>query len=300
MTGYAGRWDGRRSGLVKELDKADKTGESGFKALGSSAARQERLLGAQITMQQAARGVPHIITMNSYAALAMADAGFAIGPLAAAATTNAPPPPPPPPATTTAPQRLLPLPMRAPPLLVPPGSTLHILHSNKMALEVGELIVKALTASQPQLKCELTSTETFRQWAGKVSLMDPKADDEQPVYGLFIIETVENEQPSEAAGTCTRFIHRRSNEPNCLKRLNYCVLGLGDSNLLLDRQTTTAKDCNQAAKALNAQLKELGATPFYTYGNADDRTGNQEVQPWIAGAVKAICLRVMSAEETRV
>lgn len=28
----------------------------------------------------------------------------------------------------------------------------------------------------------------------------------------------------------------------------FAVLGLGDSNLLMDRQTTTAKDCNQCAQ----------------------------------------------------
>ena len=36
-------------------------------------------------------------------------------------------------------------------------------------------------------------------------------------------------------------------------------MGLGDTNLLLDRQTTTAKDCNQAAQTLDNALAALGA-----------------------------------------
>ena len=64
----------------------------------------------------------------------------------------------------------------------------------------------------------------------------------------------------------------------------YAVLGVGDSNLLLDRQTTTAKDCNQVAKELDARLQTLGGTRYYDLGMADERTGLQDIiEPWIAG-----------------
>ena len=69
------------------------------------------------------------------------------------------------------------------------------------------------------------------------------------------------------------------------------VLGLGDSNLLLDRQTTTAKDCNQVAQKLDRRLVQLGATRFYAYGEADDRTGNAEVAPWLDGLGAAVALQ---------
>ena len=69
------------------------------------------------------------------------------------------------------------------------------------------------------------------------------------------------------------------------------VLGLGDSNLLLDRQTTTAKDCNQIAQKLDRRLVQLGATRFYAYGEADDRTGNAEVAPWLDGLGAAVALQ---------
>lgn len=66
-------------------------------------------------------------------------------------------------------------------------------------------------------------------------------------------------------------------------KFQYAILGLGDSNLLLDRQTTTAKDCNQVAQQLDSRLNSLGGTRFYQLGLADERSGLQEVEPWIDG-----------------
>jgi len=69
------------------------------------------------------------------------------------------------------------------------------------------------------------------------------------------------------------------------------VLGVGDSNLLLDRQTTTAKDCNQVAQDLDARLEALGGRRFYELGLADERTGLKEVEPWIEGLWAALILQ---------
>ena len=83
-----------------------------------------------------------------------------------------------------------------------------------------------------------------------------------------------------------RYIHRRTHADDLFNgRLLYAVLGLGDTNLLLDRQTTTAKDCNQVARRLDARLAALGATRFHDIGETDDRTGNQELDPWISACV---------------
>jgi sulfite reductase alpha subunit-like flavoprotein len=59
------------------------------------------------------------------------------------------------------------------------------------------------------------------------------------------------------------------------------VLGLGDSNLLLDRQSTSAKDCNQIARKLDKRCAELGGERFHALGESDDRTGNLEIEPWL-------------------
>ena len=61
----------------------------------------------------------------------------------------------------------------------------------------------------------------------------------------------------------------------------HAVLGVGDSNLLLDRQTTTAADCNQCAQQLNRRLDELGSKPFHHLCLVDERTGLQGVETWI-------------------
>lgn len=71
--------------------------------------------------------------------------------------------------------------------------------------------------------------------------------------------------------------------------MEYAVLGLGDSNLLLDRQTTTAKDCNQAAQVIDSALAALGAHKICQRGEADDRTGlDDDVKPWIETLCSAL------------
>lgn len=67
------------------------------------------------------------------------------------------------------------------------------------------------------------------------------------------------------------------------KTFHYAVLGLGDSNLLLDRQTTTAKDCNQVAQALDKRLEQVGGCRYYDVGLADERSELVEVEPWLDG-----------------
>jgi NADPH-ferrihemoprotein reductase len=105
-----------------------------------------------------------------------------------------------------------------------------------------------------------------------------------PATAIFVVETIENAQPSEAAGRCLRFYNRKrkAGEKDLFKnKLRYAVLGLGDTNLLLDRQTTTAKDCNQAAQTLDSALLFLGGERLVTRGEANDAVGLEEaVEPW--------------------
>ena len=55
-------------------------------------------------------------------------------------------------------------------------------------------------------------------------------------------QTIENEEPPESAGGCIRFFKRKTHAPDLLAgKLSFTVLALGDSNLLLERQTTSAK-----------------------------------------------------------
>ena len=264
-------------GLASDLEKLT-GGSAAWQALG---ARYFKSLHGEVA-ERCKGCMPHVITLNHAAALdAMRSVGYDIpveAPAAAVSSSSSEANAPKAAAATAA----------SAGLSVPAGSTIHILHSNKLALEVGELVKALIAKSFPSLKPTLTCTEGFKSWATEQKLLE--VDGQPPLYAIFIVETVEEGQPSEAAGPCTRFINKRSNPSGCLSRLHYCVLGLGDSNLLLDRQTTKAKDCNQAAQGLNARIAELGGKPFYRYGESDDRTGNQEIQPWVAGLESALCV----------
>lgn len=99
---------------------------------------------------------------------------------------------------------------------------------------------------------------------------------------VFVAQTIENEAPPEDAGACVRFFKRRTHPADLLAgKFQFAVLGLGDSNLLLDRQHTAAKDCNQVAQALDRRLEDVGGVRYCNRGEADERTGLLEVEPWM-------------------
>ena len=97
--------------------------------------------------------------------------------------------------------------------------------------------------------------------------------------------------------TIYRSLLRKSLPAGWLSAVRFAIFGLGDSNLLLDRQTTSAKDCNACAQRLDKRLIGLGATRWCAYGETDERTGNAEVQPWLAalGAAAANYRRELAA-----
>jgi sulfite reductase alpha subunit-like flavoprotein len=85
-------------------------------------------------------------------------------------------------------------------------------------------------------------------------------------------------------GACLRFFKRKTHPENLLQgKFHFTVFGLGDSNLLLDRQSTGAKDCNQTAQELDIRLEAVGGDRHYELGVSDERTGLTEVEPWIDG-----------------
>ena len=105
----------------------------------------------------------------------------------------------------------------------------------------------------------------------------------------FVLQTIENAAPTEEGGTCVRFFKRKTHPDTLLKdKFSFAVLGLGDSNLLLDRQTTTAKDCNQVAQEFDARLEALGGKRVFALGMSDERTDLKEVEPWIQGFWTAV------------
>lgn len=130
---------------------------------------------------------------------------------------------------------------------------------------------------------------------GQAQAGDEKEETPQPQssrLAIFIAQTIENESPPEDSGACIRFLNRKTHPNNLLKGLYFTVLGLGDSNLLLDRQHTGAKDCNQVAQKLDKRLDGnggLGAIRFYGRGECDERTGLEDgVEPWVEGLVQKL------------
>jgi sulfite reductase alpha subunit-like flavoprotein len=152
--------------------------------------------------------------------------------------------------------------------------SMHIVHSGEMAEEIaGELVSR-----RPDLTFQITPMEKFKTWSAEVGIGSPG-----PCHMLivFIVSTIENAEPPESAAACIRFFNKRSQPADLLAGAKFTVLGLGDSNLLLDRRSTTAKDCNQIARQLDQRCAALGAERFHPLGEADDRTDNLEIEPWL-------------------
>lgn len=128
--------------------------------------------------------------------------------------------------------------------------------------------------------------------------------DEEPCVVVFVVETVENAQPAEAAGACVRFFNRKrkegTNKEMLAGKMSFAVLGLGDTNLLLDRQTTTAKDCNQAAQTLDSALAALGGNRIVARGEANDAIGlDEDVVPWSKEMFPALVAAKKSLEAAK-
>ena len=128
------------------------------------------------------------------------------------------------------------------------------------------------------------------------------------------METVENAQPAEEAGSCIRYFNKlrkalKSSEGGDKATklpfdendaFEYAVMGLGDTNLLLDRQTTTAKDCNQAAQTLDNALAALGARRLCERGLANDAVGLEEgVLPWLKEKLLPSAFKAIEEEKVR-
>ena len=107
-------------------------------------------------------------------------------------------------------------------------------------------------------------------------------------YTVFIIQTIENDQAPESAARMFSFLKNKSHPADMFSSLHFAVIGLGDSNLLQDRQTTTGKDCNHCGQTINKRLKELGGVMIHDQCEADERTELSELEPWMTSFFKAL------------
>eukprot|EP00527_Entomoneis_sp_CCMP2396_P003767 CAMPEP_0198139928 /NCGR_PEP_ID=MMETSP1443-20131203/3162_1 /TAXON_ID=186043 /ORGANISM="Entomoneis sp., Strain CCMP2396" /LENGTH=180 /DNA_ID=CAMNT_0043802197 /DNA_START=40 /DNA_END=579 /DNA_ORIENTATION=- len=180
--------------------------------------------------------------------------------------------------------------MASSPLSSPVLEKIVIVYGGELAQDVAEQI----KAKQQQLEEEKSPITVELRSAGErpKALVDYCKNDKNDatataVLFCFVMQTIENSSPTEDGGITLRFFKRKTHPESLLSssdqqlEFQFCVLGLGDSNLLMDRQTTTAKDCNQVAQELDQRLASLGGTRFMDICQADERTGLQPVvDPW--------------------
>lgn len=161
-----------------------------------------------------------------------------------------------------------------------------LLHGGDLSSDVASRIQDKLSPIIDTKRIHLISMSKSKEF--KAALIENTDDGlaKSSTLAIFIVQTIENESPTEDAGACIRFFKRKTHPDNLLQnKVQFAILGLGDSNLLLDRQHTSAKDCNQVAQALDGRLESLGGVRFYDRGECDERTGLMEVEPWIDGLV---------------
>jgi methionine synthase reductase len=94
---------------------------------------------------------------------------------------------------------------------------------------------------------------------------------------VFVVSTTGEGEPPDHALRYWRKLKKKTLPSDFLKHINYTLLGvcLGDTNY--------TNFCNMG-KMLDKRMRDLGATPFYDPGFADDGTGLEiVVEPWIDG-----------------
>ena len=156
-----------------------------------------------------------------------------------------------------------------------------VLHGGELASDIAERIAK--DAAAHSVTMQLASMESFKEF---------KLDSSETVQTvIFVVQTIENEAAPEAAGSCCRFFKRKTHTADLLAAEALASRRSCSAIDPLDRQTTTAKDCNQVGQTLDARLAELGAERFCARGEADERTGLTEVEPWIASLWTALAAK---------
>ena len=188
-----------------------------------------------------------------------------------------------------------------------------VLWGGELSQGIAERIVSEGSARSPPIVMECKSMEGFRKPALKALVASDATI-------IMVMQTVENDEPPESAGGVLRFFKMKSHPVDMLATVCFTVrlllaggpkwsmqpfsnsrhglarcvlpqvLALGDSNLLLDRQTTTAKDCNKCGQLLDARMGDLGGTRFYPRGEADERTSLQEVAAHFLVSGRRACM----------
>ncbi|KAL4228706.1 hypothetical protein ACF0H5_011749 [Mactra antiquata] len=108
-----------------------------------------------------------------------------------------------------------------------------------------------------------------------LSLTEKKFFLERETCVVIVISTTGDGEPPDTASKFVRRLRKKTLASDYLSKLNYTLLGLGDSNY--------TNFCN-CGKTLDKRFSELGAKRFYNCAWGDDAVGLEEaVDPWIDG-----------------
>ncbi|VDM52672.1 unnamed protein product [Angiostrongylus costaricensis] len=100
---------------------------------------------------------------------------------------------------------------------------------------------------------------------------------------VIVVSSTGDGDPPENASRFVRRIARKSLEPNFLQKVDYALLGLGDSNY---------STFQGVPNKIDKQLQQLGAKPIIETGRADDQLGLElVVEPWIEKLFEALITR---------
>ncbi|KAJ1360129.1 FAD binding domain [Parelaphostrongylus tenuis] len=100
---------------------------------------------------------------------------------------------------------------------------------------------------------------------------------------VIVVSSTGDGDPPENASRFVRRIMRRNLESDFLQKLDYALLGLGDSNY---------STFQGVPNRIDKQLRHLGARPIIEIGHADDQVGLEVVvEPWIERLFEALITR---------
>ena len=129
----------------------------------------------------------------------------------------------------------------------------------------------------------MRTLDSFGEWVG---------EGEHRAGIAVLIVTTEDEQPDAPSTACLDWLCLKRHDATTLQGLRFAVLGLGDSSFLASAYRgiswATARDCNRAAQAVDAWLEQRGGERLVTRGESDERTGSEEIGPWIEGLLPVI------------
>ncbi|KAK1935132.1 Methionine synthase reductase [Phytophthora citrophthora] len=125
-------------------------------------------------------------------------------------------------------------------------------------------------AMEKQLDAELHPLNEFQK--SKVETRDGH-------FVVIVCSTTGNGDPPDNCGKFWRYVKRRTQPEDMLVKLQYTVLGLGDTNY--------DKFCFMG-KSIEKRMRELGAQSFYEFCAADEAMGLEDsVEPWLNGLWEA-------------